>query len=157
MFSGHDPLRVEAVAGGSSGRAEECHPRWNGARSCALGTQTTADLWSVRANTRRNSHCAPTVGNSQARRGRPVGILVVVEFDSQGPDPSLNFSSRVYSLQDRFSKQRPLSWCLDGRRGSFTHLCKSRHRFFFQADHFVFERFDGWSRTRAPGDAAAGN
>jgi len=28
--------------------------------ACTLGKRTTADLWSVRASARRNSHCTPT-------------------------------------------------------------------------------------------------
>jgi hypothetical protein len=34
-------------------------PQMKGRRACTLGKRTTADLWSVRANARRNSHCAP--------------------------------------------------------------------------------------------------
>jgi len=40
--------------------------------ACTLGKRTTADLWSVRANARRNSHCTPTApAKKRAARRRP--------------------------------------------------------------------------------------
>jgi len=36
-------------------------PQMEWSEACTLGKRTTADLWSLRANAPRNSHCAPTL------------------------------------------------------------------------------------------------
>jgi hypothetical protein len=60
MISGHDPLRMEAVAWRMSAYLEECHPRWNEGEGLRSRVRVPRPIPGPAANARRNSHCVTT-------------------------------------------------------------------------------------------------